>query len=230
MGTTLGKCARIVAGLFVTAVAMADVIYDNGGPDASVGGTDSTVFENLNPDFTAFDDFTLEEGNTTLADVHWWGNYYTYFSEQLDDSFQIYIYGDVSGSPDLDAGSLYVIDGATTVRQDSGLDVGGDTEMPIFAYDLFFDPIELDANVTYWLAITNGFHWRWQTSEVPGTSYQIGGIDFPGDIANWKDELDEREYNLAFNITGGVVPEPSTVVLLGAGVAALLVRQRMRRS
>lgn len=230
MRNRLGNGACVLACFALCAGAFADVIFDNGGPDASTGGTDSTVFVSLNPDFTAFDNFTLEEGNTTLTDVHWWGNYYTYFSDQLNDTFQVYIYADLNGAPDLDTGALYTIDGSSANRVDSGLDVGDDAEMPIFAYDLYFDPIELDANVTYWLAITNGFHWRWQTSLEDGSSYQIGGNNFPGDIATWKDQLNVRDYNLAFNLTGGVVPEPSTVVLIGAGIAAIVVRRRLRRT
>ncbi|NUM52083.1 MAG: PEP-CTERM sorting domain-containing protein [Candidatus Hydrogenedentes bacterium] len=230
MSIQFGRGACLLACLLISPAAFADVIYDNGGPDATTGGTDSTVFDSLNPDFTAFDDFVLDEGNTTLTDVHWWGNYYTYFSEQLDDDFQLYIYADLNGAPDLDTGALFTIDGSSASRMDSGLDVGGDTEAPVFAYDLYFDPIELDANVTYWLAITNGFHWRWQTSLEDGSSYQVSGNNFPGDIANWKDQLNVREYDLAFNLTGGIVPEPSTVVLIGAGIAAIFVRQRIRRA
>ncbi|MCC6153149.1 MAG: PEP-CTERM sorting domain-containing protein [Candidatus Hydrogenedentes bacterium] len=230
MGTTLGKFARIFAGAFIAASAVADVIYDNGGPDAGTYGSNSTVELGLNPDFTAFDDFVLDDGNNVITDLHWWGNYYLYYSPQITDHFEVYIYADASGSPDLDLGPLYTIDGETAVREETSLDANGNEDSPVFAYDLFFDPITLDANVTYWLAITNGFYWYWQGADTTGTSFEIVGANFPGDIANWKDELDERDYNLAFNITGGVVPEPSTVVLLGAGVAALFVRQRMRRS
>lgn len=113
-------------------VAHADVIYDNGGPDATVGGSDSTVFQSLNPDFASFDDFALSEGSNVITDIHWWGNYYTFFSESLDDYFIIYIFGDDSGHPDLSSGPLYTIDGTAATREDTGLDVGGDSDMPIF--------------------------------------------------------------------------------------------------
>ncbi|MCC6796737.1 MAG: PEP-CTERM sorting domain-containing protein [Candidatus Hydrogenedentes bacterium] len=230
MGTSLGKCVRIAAGLFVTAAAMADVIYDNGGPDATTYGTESEL-DGLVPDYMAFDNFTLEEGSNVVTDLHWWGNHYLYYAPSITDNFIIYIFEDNEGVPDFSSGPLHTIDGsATTPREDTGLDANGNTDSPVFAYDLVFDPITLDANTTYWLSITNDFYWYWQGSTTPGTSYSIVGPDFPNDLEEWSDELETENYNLAFNLTGSVVPEPSTVVLLGAGVAMLFARQRMRRS
>ena len=230
MGTRLGIGACFFACVLISSPANADVIVDNGNPDATSYGSNSTVELSLNPDWTAFDDFTLDEGNNVLTDIHWWGNYYLYYSDQVHDGFQVYIYGDTGGSPDLDSGALHTIDGSSVIRTGTGTVASENDESPIFAYDLYFDPIALDPNVTYWLAITNGFYWYWQPSMEQGASYQVVGNDFPGDIATWKDQLDVREYNLAFNLTGGVVPEPSTIVLLGAGLAAVIVRQRMRKA
>ncbi|MDZ4859842.1 MAG: PEP-CTERM sorting domain-containing protein [Candidatus Hydrogenedentes bacterium] len=225
----LGIVACTVACVLLPMTAQAEIIYDNGGPDSTTGGSDSTVFVSLNPDFASFDDFVLDAGSNTITDIHWWGNYYTFFGESLDDFFVIYIFDDDNGHPDLSSGPLHTIDGTGATRVDTGLDVGGDEEMPIFEYDLFIDPITLDPDVVYWMAITNDFHWRWQTSLVPGGAYQVGGINLEDSFTDSEDDLTARDYGLAFNLTATVVPEPSTIVLLGAGIAAIAAARRMQR-
>lgn len=231
MRTRLGAGVLFLVALAFSSGVDADLIYDNGNYDPSYFGSNSTVELSLNPDWISFDDFILTENNSVLMDIHWWGNYYLYYSDQLHDGFEIYIYGDANGAPDLSSSALYSIDGAGVIRTPTGDSVpnGQDVESPVFAYDLLFDPIVLDPGVTYWLAITNGFYWYWQPSTETGTAYQVVGTNFPGNIAGGEDDLEDLDYELAFNLTGGVVPEPSSVVLLGAGLAALLMQTRMRR-
>jgi hypothetical protein len=193
----------------------------------------SEAWGRINSDFDVpaqlVDDFQLQPGASTITDVHWWGEYANPNNPGTPgtDDFTIRIFGDVSGTPEIDPLNEFAV-GAVN-RVSIGV-IDGDE---VFAYSVDIAPLTLAANTTYWLSIVNDTtldtddNWFWNL-EVPSatTSVKCGrGVD--GAIWGQCQLLE-----LGFQLTNDAlaVPEPATWAMFAAGPASLGLMNRRRKA
>ena len=208
--------------------ARADVIFDNGGPN--LGGA---FISDASESWEQADDFSLVPGSNILADVHWWG-IYVFGNSPETDTFTIRIFGNNEGALNdyPTANPLYEFSGIAGGRTATGdvisvaLPGGGAQDYDVYAYSADIAPLALAPNTTYWISIQNDTSndgddsWLWATSANSGGNEhhrQNGG--------SW--DTDKLE-DLAFYLTGPVVPEPASMTLLGLGIAGLAFRMRRK--
>ena len=212
----------LVAGLlsclaaFGAPASAAPVIYSNGGPNQVDGNNMSFAYQ--------AEDFVLA-GSFTVTDVHFWS---LEASNAYRNGFYWGLYGDAGGSPGAAIARGFQ---SVVTRTVTGAVAFGDTE--------FLNEFDVTATVlaagTYWLVLHNGasnnftddgrdFLWE-STALAIGAS----GHELLDGIPPWSPNGVEH----AFELTGspvGNIPEPTSVALMAAGLAGLMVtRLRARR-
>lgn len=218
MGYTMRSIAAAVGVLALQSpVATAAVIFDQ-----SIDLTVSAVSSDINFVGLAADDFQLQPGASTVSGIRWWGGYSN--MPTGIDSFTIRIFADDAGVPA--AGPLAEFDVGQASRVSTGLDAYG---LDVYAYEANFGPVDLMANVTYWLSIVHDTSagdieiWYWSLDHA-GSSQYLPIPDGPG----WT----EHDARLGFQLTNdaAAVPEPGTLALLGLGLAGIGFQRRRRRA
>ena len=205
----------LTAAAFMVSVAgraSADpIVYNNGGPN----GIDGFAMG----DFNEADDFTLS-GTTIITDVHFWNLQGTV--DDYSGSIAWAIYNNASGAP----GSVVASGVASPTHTSTGGSVSGLGE---YTNDFNIAPLTLGLG-HYWISLHDGpltnntfRDFYWETANPNGTlssmAYDLVGT--PGWFPNSSE--------LAFNLTGQAIPEPTSLALLATG-AGLLAWRRKRQA
>jgi hypothetical protein len=210
--------------LTVPAAEAATIVYSQ--PTTSPGPSNAWASEDTVDQgavFRTFDNFSLTDG-TEILGVYWQGAYVdlTDMQSPAPDStaFAFRFYADDAGSPGVELYSQSVLMTDVTRTLVGFGSVGG---FPATIYDFSATlpaAFAADAGVTYWLAISSESPtyaptiWGWWSG--------LGGDDVTLRSQNGADPISlgrDRAFALQ-------APEPSILLLLGAGAVALASRRR----
>lgn len=223
----------ILAALVAAMPAGGDVIFNNGGPvDTGVPSDLDQLGDitDLEMPLVLADDFAFA-APVLLQDVHWWGSYWVPPSDTTipaTDDFRLELYAQDGNHP-LDDPFVTIALGDIGRTDTGNLDVLGNT---IYEYWVDLDdPIVLPALTTFYISIANNTTqsqsiWAWSASD---DLHENDGLhEFGYFLRNdpdmpWAGSVVPG--NLAFNLTGTVIPEPATLSLFGIGLGSLAIRR-----
>jgi hypothetical protein len=223
LGVVAMVCGFLSLGVFLPTIASAALIYSNGVPGSSVGGTEISTY------FLA-EDFTLTQA-ATLNSVRFW---------DLDNG---------SGYLGSITWAIYSNNGSTN---EPGVPLAGPTNTTAvtrtltrpgeYQNDFNTLPVPLSGNTTYWLALHNGalgpngdhqFYWEWDHTASGGDN--PGRVCSPSTTVTCLSTTDWSPYSTTeydFQLFGdALVPEPSTLLLIGSalpGLAGVLIHRRRK--
>lgn len=160
-----------------------------------------------------------------VTDVHWSGGYND--NSNPSDDFTIRFFQDTgSGVPTASPFAEFTQGDLLNFSRVGplGMNVDG---INIFSYSADLPSgVLLDSNTPYWLSIVNntsgGAAWGWQRSSGPNS----GAFRF-ADGNPWNSAIGT---SLAFDLTGRVVPEPTSIALFGLSIAGLAAFGWRRRN
>lgn len=205
----------LLAAALSPALASAQVVYDNGAPNAS-GGNEMTQWVQA-------EDFTLASA-TTITGIRFWGFGFTPSAYQ--GSIVWSIYGNNGSQP----GALLFSGTSFDAPIDQGAVANANQDNQL-QFDIATN-FALGAG-TYWLGLHNGpltttnradFYWQNTASNGSLTGREDAA---PFGDNGWSNNGEQHAFQLSATTT---VPEPSTYALMGSGLAALLLVRRRRRA
>lgn len=190
------------------------VVYQQ-GPSGAPNAYASQFDTGGNGDFSkVYDDFSLAV-DTTITDIHWFGQYFSGSRTTGVDSFLIQFWSDSNAAP----GSVLY---AATVSSASETLVSGDT----YSYDVDLANVFLaQAGTTYWVSIqaTMLFPPQWGWSEGTG-----GNGTAVQDFVGTRSAIG---FDMTFSLTGtptSRLPEPASVLLVGLALTGVGFARRAK--
>jgi hypothetical protein len=208
------KYLTIVAILLFANVSNAGLIaYDNGNP--VYGGIDYLSVSGS----IAADDFVLADYNV-ISDIHWWGAEIDPENISSADNFNIYIFKDNNGTPEINPYVTLNFTPGTFISSSTGNNDLYNT--PIYEYSVDISPEVLNFGETYYLSIVNDQIWYWMESDM-NESPDNHTYRYESPTIGWGTEPN----NLAFNLTTPV-PLPPAILLLGTGIISCICARRKK--
>ena len=211
-----------------SAPASAAVLYDNGSYQLPAGSGVAAFSDlSLKVPECAYDDFTLTSP-VIITDMHWWG---MYSNGDVNDSF----YYDIKTSP---GGSGppggTVADGWWGAVTRTPVATWGQGGATIYRYNVVGQSIPLKAgqysisffDMTYSNPEVDSY-FEWLSSSSPGDEWESV---FQPKTGNWNWVASDPGFELAFNLTGNVVPEPVSLIFFGTGLVGVFGYVARRRN
>jgi len=212
------KVLLVTAGLALTGVATAGIVYDNGSADH--------VFINGIPisDSVSWgeDDFSFET-DTFITDVH-----FTVYGDRIGVAditnygiaYGLYAESAAGGFPDYTDFLISDYIGAGITVDSTGFSAGVGFDEYLVSFDLP-NPVVALGGVTYWLTV--------QTFTVDGQVFWAASDGLAGNAVfhpgGDPEVFTPALQEMAFQLTGPTVPIPGTLFLIGIGIAAVATRR-----
>lgn len=191
------SAALLTAGIALASPGQAATVFEQ--PPAN--GNDA--YPSISADQSA-DNFSLGS-SLAINTITWWGSYSADPATLPTDQFQVRLFQDNSGLPQINP---YTTLTGTPVR----------TATPVYRYDLTLaSPVGLNGGTTYYLSVVNTFdlnnasaNWYWLLSDTTGSDYFRASEGYA-----WQSQ---SSGNLAFSLDGTPVPIPAAAWLLISGI------------